>query len=420
MDTKENKKNNTTIIIAIIVLVMLLLFGSTLLVLSSMGYISFDADSIKNEDNVNDKLDENEFKEEEKNNKIDGVDEKTNINLELKDAVMFSLKTDQFEYGKKNLVAIDSIGNEINIYDLSEYYGGVHYEYDEKNSVIYLFLYTYEKNNHRDENEKRMLGYIDLTKGNGNYNLEILTEINVERDYFSGMNADYVAKVGDYIYFSNKNLYRYNIKTGQVDDTGIYSSDRTMVVLSYNDKFLLYNIGDKLYLLNINNNSSIIISENGSLGYMYNNKVIYLQEDEKDVSGTGVNYYYSYNVDNGVKKKISGSIGHQSVYFEYIVPFEDKYVSLSDGLFMEDGTKFYSISCDSLGLSLNDYNCKELSVKYLTKFGDNKLLLQVSDMGISGGSSVMNVIFDVNKKSVIELLDVSKDYYVYEQVTYLK
>lgn len=66
----ENKKSNTGLIVTIVVLVMLLLFGGTLFVLSSMGYLSFDDESVKEQEYVDSNNDNNIVENKVDNDKV--------------------------------------------------------------------------------------------------------------------------------------------------------------------------------------------------------------------------------------------------------------------------------------------------------------------------------------------------------------
>lgn len=60
----KNEKQSTGLIITVVVLVMLLLFGGCLFALSSMGYLSFDNSSVKEDSDTNDNVDEKDDQNE--------------------------------------------------------------------------------------------------------------------------------------------------------------------------------------------------------------------------------------------------------------------------------------------------------------------------------------------------------------------
>lgn len=131
----ENKKSNTGLIVTIVVLVMLILFGGTLFVLSSMGYISFGKEDVKEEINDNDKDVNNDdiVENAEDDNALLNKDEALNISKEL-------IKK-YFEY----------------YHSLGAYCGG----YDNND---YLSFGSYDTNDFRDYNASTKFNSIVLLK----------------------------------------------------------------------------------------------------------------------------------------------------------------------------------------------------------------------------------------------------------------
>ena len=244
MEEKEIKEKRGNRLI-IIVLSILLLFA--------LVYIVYDKLSSK-EDNKN-----------ERNNNSKVVE--NTINPELENAILFANNVEN------DLIAVTSDGNQVNIFNYDENKYSSFYDYDEEEKVIYISLV--------DKDRKHYIGLIDLKKGNQNYKVEILKEFDDDKEYFWYTNAR-IAKVDNYIFIAGKGIYRYDIKEDKLEKTSIFNDNRLIWFTKYKSN-LLYQFGDDIYILNVKTNEKDLILSNASLGYVYNDKLIYYQH--KDSTG---------------------------------------------------------------------------------------------------------------------------------------
>lgn len=149
----ENKKSNTGLIVAIVVLVMLLLFGGTLLLLSSMGYLNFDKNEVKEEEKIND----------------------NNISSEINNSLeKYSYIIDDY---KKYINNLDYESENINYSDLyiisnSDFIIGYTY-YDLDNNGISELLIS------RIDNNGKFLNIIDVYTSNQNNVVKVLDRSDI-------------------------------------------------------------------------------------------------------------------------------------------------------------------------------------------------------------------------------------------------
>ena len=378
----KNLKNKIIIIIVVVIIIGLI------------GIVFYNQINKKENSNLSNK---------------ENIENKISINEELKDIISFAKKGTQ-------LVAINHDGIEILLYDFKffdvddirytmqyTYNSGFYYYFDKDNYKIYLFLNT---------EGKMFIGFIDLTEGNGIYNLNILSTVeNINNFYYNDVN--YITKIDNYLYFGCKRMYKYDLNTFEFVDLNIESSKRIMQVLSYKNN-IIYNINNDIYLLDTITNSSTKLFDYSSIAYIYNDLLIYRND---------LNYsYYSYNFNTLENLKISNPIGVSTVDVDYIVPFDDGFYSFD----MFDGNKLYKYNDNSLTLvnsfpcsdDDSDLNCK-LSynmINRITKIANSKILIDFSaEYGDYNGDSV---IYDLITKE-IKIVN-NKSNIQYASVFYIK
>lgn len=319
MDTEQNildsihkKKGKKNIIILV------------LIILGLLGYLVYDK-VIKNSTTEKNNEKEDNNTTEKQNNQLEEEKGYTNLNLELKNVLTFNI-SEVVGAGEK-LVAVTKDGKEILIADLYEYNGEVRYDF--YNDKIYLYMQKYIAG--KQENgivtvqpvHNTYLAYIDLNKGNGNYKVNIITEINNDNW------PESIAATSDelYIVAADMAVKKYSLTDNKLEDTNILGKD--MMVRLYSTKdgsdYLVYNIGWDLYLLNITTNESKLIEDKGKLSFLYNSKIVYYKYA---TTGYSKLIYYEYDIKTGPKKILSPEVSYPiaSIYAENIMPYNDGYI----------------------------------------------------------------------------------------------
>ena len=329
----------------------------------------------------------------EPSNNSSNVVEKS-INSELENVVSFAKKDDT------TLIAITGDGKEITIFDKKSYYE-FYYDYDNEEKIIYLSLFENDK--------KRLIGLIDLKKGNGKYDIKILKELDNNDEYFY-YGAANITKINNYIFFGNKTIFRYDLTDNKIENMNISSKNRYIWFDKYKSN-LLYQFDKDIYMLDVNTKKSSKILSNSSLGYVYNNKLVYYLEDNNSENG---NRYYIYDFITKNIQQISNYFGRQSLNKDYIIPFKDKLYSFNEGLDLyvfEDNklNKFYTLSCDDFNEIINDCNNNKIltGIFDFVKISDSNILLYLGYV----------VSFNINTKKVEE---VKESYNYYSDVYYVK
>jgi len=396
----ENKKNNTGLKVLLTILIILVVFTLCLVVMNSMGVLSFSSNT---NDNKNNKYNENI---------LDNTN--TKINEELKNTISYVTKTN----GQvAELVAIQNNGAEIKILDLTDYYygsgviGDINYIYEDER--LYFSLFSCNNGNGKcyDENNKHELGYIDLTNGNGNYELNILTNLdgdNIKR--VSQGFADYIAKIGDIIYFSNDNLYSYNINTKEITDMNISGNNRSIWLQNYNNS-LIYNVFADIYILDTEINESKLLLENADISYVYKNKLVY-NTSPKNINDSYIpGSYYLYDLDNNKTKELGNRVGISSIEYEYIVPFGDYYIYLNKDGVITHSDKGEILSCDTAENNSIDFDCNKYSVWSLTKSGNNRIIIKYTDKDeINGNLEPISIEYNIDTGEILDKKDSSYNY----------
>jgi|GEM_PF-3190082 len=304
LNIKSNKKGKNFIITILV-----------LIILGLVGYLVYNK-VIKN--SVIDK-----DKEEEET-------EYTNLNSELKNVLTFNISKDVAANSK--LVAVTKDGKEILLADLTEYNAGANYDF--YNDKIYLYLY--KRTIGKQVNgvtiiqpvDDIYLAYIDLNKGNGNYKINIIREINDAsslENIAATSNALYIVSSDDMI------VKKYSLIDNKFEDTNIIGKDMIVKLDSTKDgsDYLVYNIGWDLYLLDTSTNETKLIENNGILSFVYNGKIVYFKYGKTGYAK--VTYYY-YDIATGEKEILSPEVGFgiASIDTENIMPYNDDYIYFTD------------------------------------------------------------------------------------------
>ena len=380
VDNNENPPKNTKGSSKILVLLI------TLIVICLVGYVVY-AKFLKEEPKV--PTDNNNTQEGGNSNEV----------VETNDVISFA-KKDQ-----KLLVSFTSNGSETLIYDfnnelkyndevisLKNGYGEFHYDYDKDENTIYVFLV--------DESNKKYLISINLSDESNTP--KVIAKLDKE---ISGNHAYYVAKIGKSIYLSYMELYRYDIDNNQVFKMNIASNNRIMWALKNNSN-LIYNIDQDIYMMDSNNQSTLIIP-NSRQAFVYNNKLIYFYEGEGHgtvgINQDADNKYYVYDFTNSNKTLITKFVGVQSSGKEYVVPF-------NDGLYSFEGRNLnkysnsielvHTFTCDDFDGVIDD--CTEIklnNINEIVKISDSKMLMI---FGNEYEGELFSVIYDLKNQKVIK------------------
>lgn len=333
---EENKNSNKIAVVAIAIFVIFALMG---------GFVAYKKVMRENNESANN---------ESKPNKNESL-----INPELADAVLFAKKDNT------KLVAIMANGDEKLIYNFSNDF---YYDYDQNENVIYLFLIN---------NSEKFLASIDLKDRNGNYKLETIKKVDLS-DSQLGFNMSepaYIAKIGNNIYFSIRELYKYDIETKNYEAMNISSEKRTMWLLKH-ETSLIYNIGSDIYVLNTLTNKSVNILSNAGQAYVYNNQLVYRNYDDSS--------YYTYDFVSGEKQKITNLVNDDTMDKEYIIPFADGIYSFS-GLSLyryKDNNieKIHTFTCVDFSDVMKNCKISDLQdISNFVKISSNSLIIILGD-----------------------------------------
>lgn len=324
--------------------------------------------------------------------------ENDKVNKELKNTISFAIK------GEKKLIAITSDGKEVEIYDGR--YGNRFYYYFDNESTIYLSIIDGEK--------KNVIAKIDLDKGDGKYEVDVLTSQKLDNYY-----PAYINKIGDKLYLALMELYEYDLDTKEFSKLNIKSPKRYMSIASL-DNLLYYHTKDGVYSYKPETKEIKEITKQGTVGYTYNDKFIYYYDggsngrydENKDLS------YYSYDPKTNNIVKITNMLGVQSLDKEYVVPFGDKFYSPKYfSLYEFDGKEikeFYTFSCDDFKDIIENCNTYDLGgINNLVKISNDSLWLE---FGNEMDAIFTYVTFNLNTKKLTKV-NSTEDYtaiqYVY-------
>lgn len=380
------KKNKGLIITIIILSVLVLLIG---------GYIVYEK-TLSTE--------KNNWGNEVNNNDNDMI---VVLNDYLKNISAFSLNC-----GEENikLVALENNGKEKTIYDFSNYnrkIDSARYCYDSTNGIIYLSLKSFDKENFQDV--KYNLASIDLNTNRDDYELNILTEIKIERNFWDGLYAESITKLGNCIYLSNHHLYKMDLSNYNIEKMDVTSQSRPIEVLGYKENVLIYNSETNIYKHNLLNDNKEKIAENAIIEYIYGNEVIYVDvTDNKKV-------YKSYNIDTNEVKKISSDVMGGTIGVSYVIPYQNSYISLIGDTFYYNNNSL-KLSCDKISFEEREY----FDVTSYMSYSDHAIVTGYACNGsVDGPIDIIDLVIDIdltNQKinSVKEL----NNYYIY--VTYIK
>lgn len=389
----EKKKLNIILILCIIIVLLIGIIAFLLFKDTSKNFNNKEENAINEEDTI--------VSEEENNN----------INQELKNTISFATK--KYDNSAK-LVAIQRDGTEVNILDLTKYFfkspslhGESKYVYD--NGTLYVSLFTYDGDNHSHQ-----LASIDLNKGNGNYELKILKNLDEEKiERSSNIYADYISKIGDNIYLSQKNVYKYNLKTGEISNTNINTKEnRTVWIYSYKNN-LIYQNGMDIYTYDETTNNSTLLIKNADIEFIYNNKLIYNAKEKSTDENNSISYAFnSYDFKTKEIKKIGVGTGKGSIYDNYIVPYQNKYIYLDSKELMNDSSTGKTLTCENMNFNSYNFDCNKYTIWSITRSGDNKITINYEDANQVNGTLQGFVIeYDLNNNKIISKEDNIYHYY---------
>ena len=252
-----------------------------------------------------------------KNNSLNNNDnQKQSINPNI-----FSIVTKS----DNKIYALTLDGQEIELFDISEYNGGSIYTYS--NGKLYLYLNKYTDKN----TNKSMLGYIDLTQED--YEFTKLTDLEIKGTPSS------IAVADNKIYFISSvydGIHRYNIDTKYLSMARNIEFKEGQIpdLYTISDKLIGYavssttNEAPSIGIINAKSKTKKEISNNASFEYIYNENIIYTQYEKNDYSKWT---YYEYNINDKSSKQISGlTTSSQSIYESYIVPVDNYYIYVNN------------------------------------------------------------------------------------------
>lgn len=254
----------------------------------------------------------NNINNSKKNNSINSNEKQQNINPNI-----FTIVTKS----ENKIYALTLDGEEIELFDISEYNGGSIYTYI--NGKLYLYLNKYTDKN----TNKSILGYIDLTKED--YEFTKLTDLEIKGTPSS------IAVADNKIYFTSSvydGIYRYNIDTKYLSNANNIEFKEGQIpdLYTISDELIGYavssttNESPSIGIINAKSKTKKEISNNASFEYVYNGNIIYTQYEKNDYSKWT---YYEYNINDKSSKQISDlTTSSQSIYESYIVPVDNYYI----------------------------------------------------------------------------------------------
>ena len=297
-------------------------------------------------------------------------DNSKNIDNSLKNTNFISIATKSND----KIYALTNNGDEIELFDISEYNGGVVYTYSA--GKLYLYLYKYTKGE-ADVNtgktiqevfDYNILGYIDLK--NDNYSFTKLTDVDVKGSPSS------IAVVNNDIYFTSSafdGIYKYNIDSKNLSISKDFNLDDKKGINLYtisNGKIGystagITNVSPTVGIVDIKSHTKKEISSNANFEYVYNGNIIYTQYE--DINNFSKWKYYEYNVSSKSKKQISDSTSsYTSIYNSFIIPVDNYYIYVNGNSLYKyvdnQSQKIYEFNGEISSISLN--SSKTLNIVY--------------------------------------------------------
>lgn len=262
------------------------------------------------------------------------------------------------------LYALTDNGKDILLMDVAQYNGGVTYTYYD--GKLYLYLYKYTPGNQSTEaKDYNTLGYIDLT--NDNYEFKKIADIEVNGS------PESIAIANNVLYYTSstsQDVYEYNLDTKKNGVVNIFDTDGIIKVYTLNDEEFVYSYFDSkkdastLGIMDIKTKEKKDISNNGSVEYVYNDKIIYTEFDENDSYSTWK--YFEYDVNSNKKKQVSDSTSsNTSFYNSFIIPVDNYYAYINDSKlckFVNDKEEvIYEFESSVDNITLNSKNTLNVS-----------------------------------------------------------
>ena len=341
--------------------------------------------------------------------KIFDYDNTKEIKEELKNVELFAIKDDD---NVKKLIAVDNSGVEFVIYDFSKYDGrvvSVNYFYDNNRNSIYLAIKSDMKNLPNEHDIKFDIGVIDISSEVNEYKLQILKD-NIKNKYnYVSLFDGPIAKLSNYIYFEESGtLYKMSLEDYKITETNVNNPKHNIDVNSYLDKYLIYNNDGAIYMYDKDNDSKDVILENAYIELIYKDELFYGKGLEEGK--------YAFNLNTKEIKKISEPINMGTLGFNYVIPYNNSYLSYIDGTFHYDNNKEFKLTCNNL----HDNDCISVAADSYIRYGHNLIVVAMTNIGYEYGDAekVFLVNIDLNNQKINSIEERSK-YMMYRYITYV-
>jgi len=302
-------------------------------------------------------------------------DNKLSINDELKDVYAFFC-------ANKSIIAAKKDGRHIKIHDFIDEYKN---DFAITDNKIYINSF-----------KGKFWGYIDLTKGNGNYELTKFTKLDYNFDALVTFTA-----IDDKIYyetFMSEDIFVYDTKNNiHKPILSRNGSNRSSMLFHDREKRLFYysGIDNDIYMYDIKTKQQTKICHSGTMEFVYNDILICTLDDQR------IRTYYEYNIKTSDFGQItSGRAWGGDARGSSIVPYGDGYI-------LSDEEKLYKI--DSNGNKKDIHSFNENAGLVIDLIAPNKIISITEGM-----DDTSCVIFDLDKKTVK-----SGDYTLFGYVQYV-
>lgn len=312
------------------------------------------------------------------NNKENGNN--VSLNSELENTKLYATEVNNTKKEKK-IVAVTDNKNKIQIYKASDYSYTLLFEVVKDKMYIALV-----------KQNDTSFGYIDLNKGNGNYEFIKLREEKVE-----SINDIYFAALDDKLYYQyndDNSIYEYNMKSA-TERKITTCNNNCGLINSVDEDIIIYYKDNNAYSYNVISNQETKIADDATIYFTKENNLIY-SVDDKNTEGN-IKSINSYNVKSNDNKTLFTSSINDSE--QALIPYENGYIYV-------DGKKIYKYDSNKTS-TLYEF---EGSTEYITLLLKN-ILSVITTFNCDNDTCYEVKILDLEKNKIIENSEYQQSYY---------
>lgn len=315
-------------------------------------------------------------------NHFNNDDNKDNVllNSELENTKLYATEINDVKKERK-IVAVTDNKDKIEIYKASDYSYELLFEVVRDKMYIALI-----------KQNDTTFGYIDLNKGNGNYEFVKLREEksrNIDNVYFAALDNKLY-----YQYIDDNSIYEYDMKI-QSERKITTCNTHCGLINSIDDDIIVYYKDDNAYSYNITSNKETKIADNATIYFTREDNLIY-SVDDKNTEGN-IKSINSYNVKSNTNKELFTSLINDSE--QALIPYENGYIYV-------DGNKINKYDSNKIS-TLYEF---EGSTDYITLLLKNTLSV-ITTFTCDNDTCYETKIFDLEKNKVVENAEYQQSYY---------